>query len=178
VNVIRQHSVLPSLVLIAALGACSSAAKHDGGVAGTAVVNGAGQGAGGVGGASGNAAISGSGGSAGAAGSGGTGVSESTACCDVHGTPGCSDATVQKCVCDQVASCCQSAWDLVCVDMVANLGCGSCKGDCCKTSTGTGCADATIEACVCKGDMGCCTDAWDDFCVTLVDGLSCGKCSM
>ena len=169
-----------SVVLLAVLGSwgCPSSTKHEGGTGGAILLNAGSGGHTGAGAAGANAGSAGSGGSAAAdGGTGGTAaVVVSTACCNAHGTPGCDDATVQKCVCDQVASCCQSAWDLVCVELVSSLECGSCKADCCTSSSVTGCIDSQVEACVCKGDSSCCDDHWDDFCVTLVDGLSCGTC--
>lgn len=174
----RSMFVLAALSVSLCLAGCPSNDKHaDAGTTG-AVLGGAG---GGVAGAAGMSTSSAGTGVAGAAaadgGVGDASVALSTACCDAHGTPGCSDATVQKCVCDKVSSCCQSAWDLVCVELVSSLGCGSCKGDCCKSSSVTGCNDAKIESCVCKGDATCCSDHWDDYCVTLVDGLYCGTCA-
>jgi hypothetical protein len=157
------------------LGGCGDKATP-GGVGGSGGVPAAG-----TGGAAGSAgaADGGSGGAAGVAGgdAGAAGMElGSTSCCEAHGGAGCADATIQDCVCQQVPSCCQSAWDLVCVELVSSLSCGSCKGDCCTSTSVTGCNDSAIEACVCKGDTGCCDDHWDDFCVTLVDGLSCGTC--
>jgi hypothetical protein len=101
----------------------------------------------------------------------------STECCNAHIGSGCSDKTVQDCVCKQVGSCCQNDWDVVCVELVGSLNCGSCKPDCCSASSSIpGCRDATVEKCVCAADATCCSNTWDAFCVTAVAALGCGKC--
>ena len=97
-------------------------------------------------------------------------------CCEVQTQPGCAQANVQQCVCDRVASCCQSAWDVVCVQLIDALGCASCKAPCCEIGVTAGCQDATIESCVCAADPSCCTGIWDDYCTVLVDSLKCGTC--
>ena len=52
-------------------------------------------------------------------------------CCTASTSGGCSDTTVQDCVCAKSAVCCQSAWDDVCVLLVSKnvLGgtCGTCN---------------------------------------------------
>jgi hypothetical protein len=47
-------------------------------------------------------------------------------CCAAHATPGCSDATVQACVCAADPYCCNTQWDATCVGEVESEGCGSC----------------------------------------------------
>ena len=47
-------------------------------------------------------------------------------CCTIHGFPGCSNPTVQACVCAGDPFCCSSEWDSFCVQEVATLGCGGC----------------------------------------------------
>lgn len=98
-------------------------------------------------------------------------------CCEVQSEAGCAQTNVQGCVCDRVPSCCQSAWDIVCVQLVDALACASCKGPCCETGITTGCEDPDVESCVCDADPTCCSETWDDYCTVLVDSLGCGQCS-
>jgi hypothetical protein len=99
------------------------------------------------------------------------------ACCEAQPRAGCATASVEQCVCAQVPSCCRSGWDIVCVQLVDELSCGSCQSDCCHASNNAGCSDASVQACVCKGDPKCCNGPWDAFCTTLVTSLACGTCS-
>ncbi len=48
------------------------------------------------------------------------------ACCVASVSPGCSDATVESCVCAADAYCCATAWDSSCVNRVTSGGCGTC----------------------------------------------------
>ncbi len=48
-------------------------------------------------------------------------------CCEV-GTPGCSTAAVEACVCQADPYCCETAWDAQCVLEVDALACGNCGG--------------------------------------------------
>jgi hypothetical protein len=59
-------------------------------------------------------------------------------CCAINDTPGCSDDTIEQCVCDEDPFCCGlegGNWDDTCVGEVTVLGCGMC--DLPDTSTGT-----------------------------------------
>jgi hypothetical protein len=47
-------------------------------------------------------------------------------CCDVQGTPECSNATISECVCAMDDFCCADSWDQTCVDNVGMFGCGTC----------------------------------------------------
>jgi hypothetical protein len=47
-------------------------------------------------------------------------------CCTAHSTPGCTNATIQNCVCAGDSYCCNYQWDGLCVSEVASFGCGSC----------------------------------------------------
>jgi hypothetical protein len=102
-------------------------------------------------------------------------------CCSTHEGAGCSQPSIEDCVCDDDPYCCDTAWDTVCVGKVGTLGCGTC-GDggtsaCCSPSTASGCSmDAAIEQCVCAEDPYCCTDAWDALCVESIATLGCGAC--
>ncbi len=57
-----------------------------------------------------------------------TGDEDLGTCCEAttSATKGCSNATVQACVCAKDAFCCESQWDQVCVGEVASFGCGMC----------------------------------------------------
>ncbi len=47
-------------------------------------------------------------------------------CCMVGTAKGCSNDTVEACVCATDAFCCDSTWDMTCVGEVGSLGCGTC----------------------------------------------------
>lgn len=47
-------------------------------------------------------------------------------CCTVHDGTGCSNDTIEACVCAMDDVCCTQGWDDVCVDEVASFGCGTC----------------------------------------------------
>ncbi|MEZ4310936.1 MAG: DNRLRE domain-containing protein [Polyangiaceae bacterium] len=51
-------------------------------------------------------------------------------CCSAQGGPGCSDPSVQACVCDADPSCCDVEWTAACGALVASLGCGNCTDPC------------------------------------------------
>ncbi len=61
-----------------------------------------------------------------------------TCCTENLGVPGCSDATVEACVCALDSFCCATEWDQICVDEVGDFGCGVCPvpGACCLTAGG------------------------------------------
>lgn len=102
-------------------------------------------------------------------------------CCTAHAGPGCDDATVQACVCDLDAFCCDSGWDDLCVG-IAGQSCGACGGTmgaedgCCAAHATPGCSDAGVEACVCAADAYCCSTQWDATCVEEVGTEGCGSC--
>ncbi len=48
-------------------------------------------------------------------------------CCEIEHGPGCSNPTIQACVCDDAPSCCDDEWDEFCVGLVEQFGCGSCE---------------------------------------------------
>ena len=50
-------------------------------------------------------------------------------CCEAGG-PGCDDALVEACVCNQDPFCCETAWDELCIAAIATGGCGSCVEAC------------------------------------------------
>ena len=103
-------------------------------------------------------------------------------CCTAQDTPGCTDATIQACVCSNDAWCCTNKWDSVCVNMVGTTLCApACnpannKGPCCQANGSPGCQIAGVETCVCNEDPFCCTDEWDAVCVGLIGMNGCGTC--
>ena len=114
----------------------------------------------------------------------GMGTERGGPCCEPHPTPGCSDLPgVQECVCEVDAYCCEVAWDLVCIDLMKDAGCGECGeppppvdlGSCCEPNEGAlGCLDTTIADCVCGYDPFCCEYSWDDQCVATAIDYGCG----
>lgn len=77
-------------------------------------------GAGGSVGTGGGKAVGGFGGAAGAPPGG--------SCCTAHGSPGCSNRSLEACVCEVDSFCCTSFWDAQCVRNVEETGCGVCRG--------------------------------------------------
>ncbi len=93
--------------------------------------------------------------------------------CCVEGGPGCSNMTIQNCVCAQDSFCCNTAWDGICVDEVDAFGCGTCGGcgpgnpNSCYAATPnntTGCSNPSCCNSVCAADAFCCATAWDSLC--------------
>jgi hypothetical protein len=125
-------------------------------------------------------------------------------CCVGGPDPGCNDATVEACVCNEIPFCCETGWEKVCGSAVDALGCGHCgagetgepppgdtgdpppgdTGDeplppqagCCEPQMTPGCTDVGVEACVCNQDAYCCDTAWDQLCVDNVAMFMCGDC--
>jgi len=58
-------------------------------------------------------------------GSGGTSGSTASDCCTARNEPGCTDKTIQACVCNLDSSCCTSTWGSLCVG-AAELSCNAC----------------------------------------------------
>lgn len=115
-------------------------------------------------------------------------------CCDDHLSNGCTDEACCNVVCEEDPSCCQSGWDVLCVNEAHALCDGLCTprcgdslcepgetwpecpecppivacpgvGDCCVVHLSIGCTD---EACcdqVCAIDAFCCDSSWDAGCV-------------
>jgi hypothetical protein len=61
------------------------------------------------------------------------GLDVADGCCAAHDGVGCSDAAISDCVCANDPYCCLVQWDQVCVDAIAQYGCGSCDAG---TTTG------------------------------------------
>ena len=99
-------------------------------------------------------------------------------CCSFGIGAGCSDVSVEACVCAADPYCCSTEWDSICVDEVESLACGRCSDPvaCCTAIASPGCDVWPVEQCVCDADDFCCTDEWDSICVDLVSSLGCGSC--
>lgn len=99
-------------------------------------------------------------------------------CCEFGLDPGCSDPTVEACVCALEPECCMTEWDGSCVATAA-IECGAgCKldsgdGDCCVDNGTPGCDDPVIQACVCVDDPFCCDVVWDYVCAAAAPGPPC-----
>jgi hypothetical protein len=80
---------------------------------------------------------------------GDTGDEDLGTCCEATttATKGCSNATVQECVCAKDAFCCESQWDQTCVGEVDSFMCGTCPApvvpDPMPPTAGTTIAEAT-----------------------------------
>lgn len=59
-------------------------------------------------------------------------------CCAAHGTPGCSDATVQNCVCSVDNTCCVIEWNAACVEQAVLHNCAACPDSGSPSGGGTG----------------------------------------
>ena len=93
--------------------------------------------------------------------------------CEVGGEPGCDDCGCQDCVCANDEFCCDSSWDVVCVNHCISL-CGGCAAmDNCGDGECTG-----YESCGnCQADCGCQDGSIcgkNTCCELQCDGKSCG----
>mmetsp|Transcript_13169 Transcript_13169/g.25544 ORF Transcript_13169/g.25544 Transcript_13169/m.25544 type:complete len:3141 (-) Transcript_13169:26-9448(-) len=134
--------------------------------------------------------------------SSGSGSSSSSTCCSAHGGKGCSDRTIEQCVCGKDPICCNKAYDVVCTEVavydckascpaltgskptaptlappaIAPTPASSSQGSCCVAAGLVGCADKVVEQCVCAIDPFCCQTVWDKSCVNIA-GTQCNSCS-
>lgn len=98
-------------------------------------------------------------------------------CCEASGLPGgCESVPITACVCGEDATCCDKAWDAVCVGIAAKCGagCGAAPpggGSCTQDNGSPGCDDDAVEACVCDLEGFCCDVTWDSGCAQLAVGL-------
>ncbi len=103
-------------------------------------------------------------------------------CCDPGaGGVGCAEPELEQCVCDVDPFCCEVEWDLLCADLVEEVGCGSCSPPyegpaCCNVQPGPSCESPEVAACVCARDAYCCEVQWDGQCVAHVEEMGCGPC--
>jgi hypothetical protein len=79
-------------------------------------------------------------------------------CCQVQMTPGCGTLAILQCVCAQDDFCCLTKWDVVCVDEVEELGCGSCTPE---PVCGDGQCNGVETCSTCPGDCGICPPPLD-----------------
>lgn len=74
-------------------------------------------------------------------------------CCTTHATPGCGNADLQVCVCEQLPSCCTEKWDAACTFIITQKHC-----------------QPGIRECVCGsasdqwGQNQCCEQRWSNTC--------------
>ncbi len=94
-------------------------------------------------------------------------------CCEAGPAKGCTDASVEACVCQKRPECCSVGWSPLCAT-VAELCGADCapppapKGDCCRPSPdAAGCIEPAVESCVCSTRPACCTERWDAACAVL-----------
>ncbi len=69
-------------------------------------------------------------------------------CCAALETPGCSNSTVQACVCAAHPECCSAQWTATCAAFVTSMGCGVCASPCDDALS------CTVDAC--NGGVGGC----------------------
>jgi hypothetical protein len=90
------------------------------------------------------------------------GVHDVGSCCAAQTTPGCSNASLEVCVCEKDRSCCTTAWGLQCALIVQQKYCQPNVRDCvCGTDAGQ------------WGQTSCCTTDWTSTC----DSVATIKCS-
>jgi hypothetical protein len=84
---------------------------------------------------------------------GGPDVRDVGSCCMVQSTPGCSNASLEVCVCEKDPTCCTTAWTAPCVLIVQQKYCQPGVRDCvCGTDAGQ------------WGQTDCCTTDWNSTC--------------
>ncbi len=97
------------------------------------------------------------------------GSAESGDCFEIGETTGCSWNACCQAVCAEIVTCCQLAWDKLCVDAAnlycANLQCGRPgTGPCADAGEVPGCQEETCCFFVCRLDPFCCNARWDEWC--------------
>lgn len=95
-------------------------------------------------------------------------------CCTLNFSPSCNDKRCCNAVCDADEFCCDTTWDLACVELArqetlckcgADWQCGDvCAGDCCEPNFSPKCNDASCCDAICKLDTFCCDVEWDEIC--------------
>jgi hypothetical protein len=92
----------------------------------------------------------------------GSGVRDVGSCCSVQNTPGCSNASLEVCVCEKDPSCCTTTWAEPCVLVVQQKYCQPGVRDCvCGTDAGQ------------WGQSDCCNTDWTSTC----DSVATLKCN-
>jgi hypothetical protein len=93
-------------------------------------------------------------------------------CCTASSAPGCTDPSVNSCVCGIDSQCCSGAFDQVCVAEAVSECAAACtppppQSDCCGASAVPGCTVPDVQSCVCGIDPYCCAGAFDQNCAAL-----------
>ncbi len=98
-------------------------------------------------------------------------------CCEVTFSPSCRDRRCCESVCEKDPVCCDTTWDLVCVQLArqddrcpcgADWDCGDpCAGDCCVPNFTPKCNDQDCCDAVCAIDSFCCDNEWDLTCASM-----------
>jgi hypothetical protein len=102
----------------------------------------------------------------------GAAPSASNDCCSTSSSGGCSDVSIQACVCEGDAFCCSTEYDGACVTQ-AQARCGlDCderapESNCCAPSGVPGCTSPEVQSCICDIDPFCCVFRFDLNCVNL-----------
>lgn len=100
-------------------------------------------------------------------------------CCGEHDTPACENRPCCLLVCEVDPSCCETAWDYICVATAFTVpvcGCPCPMGEHgCFVEGMAGCAAERCCLQVCAVDGFCCVVAWDDACIGFA-GQFCEGC--
>lgn len=101
----------------------------------------------------------------------GCGAAVTGSCFEPHSDPFCDDAGCCNAVCNVDAFCCDTEWDLVCVDQAQTLcdfsqNCPG-SGTCFVEHANPGCNDVDCCNAVCNIDASCCSSQWDTACASL-----------
>jgi hypothetical protein len=101
-------------------------------------------------------------------------------CFETSDLAGCSDPICLKAVCANNPLCCNSQYDMDCVER-ARVTIDSCAAPdptnfCDEESVTGGCRDITCAAPICRVDPGCCNDetrtgAWTEVCVGMAEAV-------
>ncbi|MFM7260206.1 MAG: dockerin type I domain-containing protein, partial [bacterium] len=99
-------------------------------------------------------------------------------CFAARQVPYCSDSSCCEEVCSADPSCCNTSWDVNCVNtaLVRCASCGTSNASCFLPHAGTGCSDLSCCQAVCALDLSCCESAWDANCAQLAAAQCTPKC--
>jgi hypothetical protein len=108
-------------------------------------------------------------------------TSEPQSCCEESLAPGCTSDIegLEGEVCAERPSCCSTAWDHQCVELVALLGfdgCGIATDQCCELAPG--CGLQYVEECVCGMQPSCCFAGWDFQCIQTANAACNTECKL
>ena len=104
-------------------------------------------------------------------------------CCLSHGTPFCADAQCCDIICPLDPFCCETVWDVQCVNGVnqfcTGLSCacggGGAGADCFAVHEIPGCVSTSCCNSVCNSDAFCCGVTWDASCVAAAEVFCAGN---